>query len=75
MKKLAMSIDQLRVESYETGAGETRERGTVQGNSDPNPQLTYSYDFTCRGSTCGLQTNAPRCYGAAGAEQGAQEEL
>jgi hypothetical protein len=56
VKKLALDIEQLRVDSYHTTTAKAGYRGTVQGNS-----LTYTMDFTCQGSTCGSPSNAVRC--------------
>ena len=59
MKKLVLNVEQLRVDSYETTTTKTGVRGTVWGNS---ADLTYTRDFTCRGSTCGNPSNAVRCF-------------
>jgi hypothetical protein len=59
VKKLALNIEQLRVESYETTIEKAGYRGTVRGNS----LTTYTMDFTCRGSTCPSPSNAVRCKG------------
>jgi hypothetical protein len=55
VKKLALEIEQLQVDSYETTTEKSGYRGTVHGNS------LYTNDFTCVGSTCGSPSNAVRC--------------
>ena len=61
MKKLALDVEQLKVDSYETTSESTRDRGTVWGHNS-HTNTTRTYDFTCAGSTCGLKTNAASCY-------------
>jgi predicted phosphodiesterase len=63
VKKLTLNIEALRVDSYETTTANGDERGTILGHSHL-PQLTYTADFSCGGSTCGSPTNAARCYAA-----------
>lgn len=74
MKKLDLNLDQLAVESFDTG-GERLLRGTVRGNdvSDTTchqrlctcPSMrtceTDCGDYTCGGDTCGGATCGSSC--------------
>lgn len=64
MKKLALDMDSLRVESFDTTSGHPSQRGTVQGNSlweplDADAQIRLqTLDYRCttddtRGGTVG----------------------
>ncbi|WP_420124948.1 hypothetical protein [Longimicrobium sp.] len=51
MKKLAMDVETLSVESFEIGAGEPMQRGTVQG------QQVATRDTSCDRTRCCPRTN------------------
>jgi hypothetical protein len=53
VKKLSLSIDALRVESFQT-AGRQRARGTVRGNE-------YSYENDCSWTGCVVTDAAGGC--------------
>ncbi len=56
MKKLNLNLDELTVESFETGPDKQKTRGTVKGNyvSHCNPPVCdtdQTYDLSCRCDT------------------------
>ncbi|HEU0055408.1 MAG TPA: hypothetical protein VFQ39_19610 [Longimicrobium sp.] len=57
MKKLSLQMDELRVESFSTGKGESQ-KGTVQGNSASVGCTDY---YSCWADTCGAS-----CYNTCG---------
>jgi hypothetical protein len=56
MKKLSLSLEELRVESFRTDAGEEPMRGTVRGHYGTEPtkpgQYTCEYQSTDRDMIC-----------------------
>jgi hypothetical protein len=46
MRKISLDVNELRVESFETGDGKAKERGTVEG---------YYSLFTCPMTQCGAE--------------------
>ncbi len=68
MKRLALDVEQLEVESFDTAAAPAR-RGTVQGLADPEETAHTRCFYSC-GGTCGASPPQSfwdvECFGADG---------
>lgn len=75
MKKLALNLDELHVESFDTSSGEPDGRGTIQGRAADTENTPDTCDVTCpNNNTCDitcpntcLNTCQDSCYGTCGA--------
>jgi hypothetical protein len=70
MGKLALTIDTLKVDSFETGEG-LRRSGTVRGHDTVETEWCTGYP-DCGVSKHGCQTPHNTCYGSCGCTNGCE---
>ena len=73
MGKLTLQIDELEVESFDTG--DEGRGGTVRGNDTVETEWCTGYGYlTCNVSKRGCQTPNYTCYGSCGCTEGCSQQ-